>query len=318
MFIQSRYQFNPSGKIFAFDLDGTLTTPKNGLDPAKYNEIGPNNWLFLGPIKQRLEELSKDYSIFIITNQTNISQTKQDMIASVWNALDGIPTVLCANKKGEYRKPNPGFVDVIRNMLGVNNINLLQGKSFYSGDAIGPTASFIPYKWKDNDYLFALNSGIPFIAPNLVFGHVTVMPTEDLVIMMGMPGSLKTTFAKGLESYGYARFSQDEISSKNLTNEVNTIIQTLLAGKKVVLDATFTKEEKRIYWIQVVQQLNIQRNLNLKVRILWCIRDGRPWNKEREIPVSKFAYVGPYGYVTNFTDPYISKDKYGYEITEMY
>lgn len=35
-----------SNKIFAFDIDQTLITFKNGQDPAKYNDTEPDNWIF--------------------------------------------------------------------------------------------------------------------------------------------------------------------------------------------------------------------------------------------------------------------------------
>ena len=93
-------------KIYVFDLDGTLTCSKNGLDPVRYNDIGFDNWIFIGPVKETINRLSSEYNIIIITNQFNISQLKLHMIESVWNSLDNIPTVFCAHKKNEYRKPN--------------------------------------------------------------------------------------------------------------------------------------------------------------------------------------------------------------------
>lgn len=320
MFIHSKIPINLSGKIFAFDLDGTLTTAKNGLDPKEYNKISSDNWLFLGPIKEKIESLSKDYSIFIITNQPNISKIKQDMIISVYNALEGIPTILCANMKNDYRKPNTGFIQVIRSILYNNYVDFNQGESYYCGDAVGPNDAFVPYRWGTDDSQFAYNSGLRFIRPNDLFGHSIIMPTEEMVIMMGTPGSLKTFFSKGLETYGYVRFSQDEIQGKDLQRHMNTIITTLLSGKKVVLDATFAKEEKRTFWFRIIQNINQQNGTNFKVRILWSIRNGSPWNnlRPKETKVSHFAYSGQHGYTQNFSDPYLAQSIYHYEISQLY
>lgn len=320
MFIPSKQQFNLSGKIFAFDLDGTLTTSKNGMDPKKYNEISSDNWLFLGPVKEKLKEISKDYSIFIITNQQKISHMKQEMIMSVYNELDCVPTILCANQYNQFRKPNTGFIQVIRSMLLSNNIDFNQHESFYSGDAVGPSDAFLPYRWGEDDLNFAVNSGLTFVRPNDIFGHSVVMPTENLVIMMGTPGSLKTTFAKGLENYGYIRMSQDEVKYKDLQKSVNEIASFLLSGQKVVLDATFAKEEKRAFWLSLVQNLNQQYNIEIKVHILWNIREGRPWNDKRGVEerVSSAAYYGPNGYVKNFSDPRNSQSIYHHKVTQLY
>lgn len=321
MFISSKFPLNPSGKVFGFDLDGTLTTAKNGLDPKRSKQISSDNWLFLGPIKEKLKELSKDYSIFIITNQSKVSQIKLDMIASVYLALDGLPTILCANIKNEYRKPNTGFINVIRLMLANNNIDFNQMESYYSGDGVGETDPFAPYRWGTVDYDFAINSGLRFVRPSDIFGHADIHPTEELVMMMGTPGSLKTTFAKRLEHvFGYVRYSQDEITYKDLEKHKDRILSDIMSGKKVVLDATFAKEEKRLFWIRLIKEINDRYGSNIRVRILWSIRPGYCFNDERskETRVSHFAYTGPNGYVPNFVDPYNAMSTYKYEVSQLY
>lgn len=313
MFIPSKLPFNLSGKIFGFDLDGTLTIAKNGLDPLKSNQISSDNWLFLGPIKEKLIELSKEYSIFIITNQSKISQTKRHMIDSVYLELDGIPTILCANMNNEYRKPNIGFMNIIRLLLSNNNINFNQQESYYCGDAIGPSDPFIPYRWGTADYEFAVNNGLKFSRPCDIFGFANIYPEEDLVIMMGTPGSLKTTFAKRMEEvFGYIRYSQDEV--KDLEKHKDYIISNLTSGRKVVLDATFAKEEKRLFWIQLAIQLG------KSVLICWIIRPGYCFNalRPKETKVSNFAYTGQYGYVPNFSDPRQSMLIYNYKVVQLY
>jgi DNA 3'-phosphatase len=278
-------------KIYAFDLDGTLTTAKNGMDPIKYNDIGPDNWLFLGPVIEIINNLSKDYNIFIISNQYNVSQLKLIMIQSVWTKLNYIPTILCAHKKNHFRKPNPYFLNVIDSLMKIDLT-----KSYYSGDSVGPDDPFVPYRWNTYDSDFAKNACINFIRPINVFGTSNFVPTEDIVIMMGTPGCLKTTFAKNLEKYyGYIRLSKDEVG--DLEKKYNQIGLTLQQGRKFVLDATFAKLSSRLPWIKLANQLN------KSIVICWIIRDGRPWNKLREKPVSHFAYSSKNGYCQNFNDP---------------
>lgn len=300
-----------SNKIFAFDLDQTLITFKDGQDPIKYNNVDPNNWIFLGPIKEKILELSSEYSIFIITNQPKISDSKRQLIENVWEALDRIPYILCAHKDNLYRKPSPKFIDIISMLLFTNGITIDKRNSYFSGDAVGPLDKFPPYQWSSDDYVFAINAGINFIRPIDLFGISSVVPTQDIVIMMGTPGSLKTTFAKNFETqYGYKRLSQDEVG--DLKNKISEVRDGLLKGEKFVLDATHASLSNRLPW------LNLTNQLNKKVMIAWIIREGRPWNKLRSKPVSHFAYVGKYGYVNNFDDPEIIPPGYNYTLEKIY
>lgn len=296
-----------SNKIFAFDLDETLTTYKNGLNPIKYNEGSIDNYHFLGPIKEIIIRLSSDYTIFIITNQYNLSSNKKLMIESVWNSLDRIPNILCAHKKNQYRKPNNNFLSVINRLI----VNLDIQNSFYCGDAVGPLDIFPPYRWSSDDSQFAINCGFQFMRPIDLFGFSEVRPTQDIVLMMGTPGSLKTTFSKILEEqYFYVRFSQDEVG--DLKKQIVNIRNVLNSGRKVVLDSTFASSKNRIPFLE------LSRSINKTLLICWIIRFGGPWNNLRENPVSHFAYVGKYGYTKNFTDPKLELNEFNYEIAKIY
>lgn len=254
-----------SNKIFGFDLDETLTTYKNGLNPIKYNEGSIDNYLFLGCIKEIILKLSNEYTIFIITNQYKLSLNKKLMIESVYENLDRIPNILCAHKKNQYRKPNNNFLNIINSVIE----NLDIRNSFYCGDAVGKFDIFHPYKWSSSDYDFAINCGFQFVRPIDLFGVSDVRPNQDIVLMMGTPGSLKTTFSKILENYyGYIRFSQDEIG--DLKKHISKIRETLTSGGKVVLDCTFASSKNRIPFLELAKTIN--KNL----LICWIIRFGEP------------------------------------------
>lgn len=312
-FLFLRGKLTNSNKIVGFDLDGTLTVAKNGNDPVRYNSIGIDDWVYLGPVKEKIIELSKNYNIFIITNQTNISDKKKAMIEAVWNDLDRIPFVLCANKKNEFRKPNSNFINIIRTVIP----NLDIANSYYCGDAVSPNDPFIPYRWdsKDGklgaDYQFAINCGLNFIRPIDVFGTAVLTPTEDIVMIMGTPASLKTTQAKILEQqYGYVRFSQDEVGE--LTKQADNIVNLLRSGKKVVLDATFPSNKKRLPWIELAH------HLGKSMRIAWIIRNGAPFNALRANPISHHAYTGKFGYTPNFNDPRDIPNGYDVKVQMIY
>lgn len=295
-------------KFIGFDLDGTLITYKDGMDP-KMKPSSFDNWHFLGDgILEKIKEINSDYMIFIITNQLGMNDVKLQMICDVHSKLDFIPHVLISTQRNQFRKPEPGFTNLIEQMLRSNNIQLNRQQSYYCGDAVGPQDPFPPYRRESaDDYLFSVNSGINFVRPCDILPKFSWIPYTlnekgnrimkyNLIIMMGNPGSGKTTYARALELYcGYVRYSQDEIGE--IDKKSLNIYHDLTSGKNVVLDATFPSHEKRLKWIQMVN------SINLKVAVIWAIRDGRPFNSLRENPISHFAYSGKYGYTKNFNDP---------------
>ena len=105
--------------------------------------------------------------------------SKKEMIENIWKSLDRIPFVFCAHKKNEYRNPN-----LIRQII----LSLNVSQSYFSGDAVGPSDKFLPYQWGSADYDFSVNCGFNFIRHIDLFGVSNVIPTQDLVIMVGMPG----------------------------------------------------------------------------------------------------------------------------------
>ena len=312
-------------KFFGFDLDGTLTTYKDGLDPVRFPD-NPSNWHFLGEIKSKILELNENYTIVIITNQLNISQSKLGMIEQVYLALDCIPYILIAPKRNQYRKPNPGFMNVINHFINSSGKILNVSESYYCGDTVGPHDPFPPYRRDtSDDYLFATNSGINFIRPCDLFPKFSFVPYNldssgtyigmkyQLIIMMGNPGSGKTSYSKFLEqNYGYIRFSQDECGPLDKQGTITQITSTLMSGRNVVLDATFPSFQKKLPF------LTIGKQLNLSMAIIWCIRDGRPFNKLREKPVSHFAYDSKNGYTKNFNDPEERPMSISYDIIKLY
>ena len=262
-----------SYNLAIFDLDQTLIFYPSGKNIIPKDE---NDWDFLPNVINVLWDLlSNNYQIVIITNQKNISREKENMILDIWRKLDNYPLILCSTKDGIYRKPNIGLMAYLYSILNEKPKSL-----FYCGDAVGSDDLFLPYRWSSSDKDFATNIGSAFYKPSDIFesNFETVIPNGQLIIMMGNIASGKTTVAKRLD---YIRFSQDEIEKKITTKKsISYINSLLLEGKKVIIDQCHSSNKSRQIWI----------DLGYSTTILWCIRDGRVFNKLREKPIPQIAY----------------------------
>jgi predicted kinase len=96
---------------------------------------------------------------------------------------------------------------------------------------------------------------------------------------MGNPGSGKSSLARDLVTKGYIHIEQDNMTSKAATKKA--VVTALASGRSVVVDATHGSSTNREPYL----------SLGVPVRILWCIRDGRPFNALREKPVPEVAYA---------------------------
>lgn len=306
-FIHLPSQVKNKDKVYAFDLDGTLICNSDGLDPRR-SPVFSENYNFLGNVIEVITELSKSYTIFIVTNQLGFSETKKAMIYSVWKKLNKIPHVLISYKKDIYRKPQIGLFGVMKYIIFNSlSLNIDVNNSFYCGDAVGIHDTFEPYKWSSDDLYFSNNIGFNFIRPIDLFKSETIDINKNynFIMMMGNQGSGKTSYAKWLElNYGYIRYSQDEIG--DLKKQRDSMFKNLCEGKRIVLDATFALRENRNYFLQMIY------SVQCRTCIVWSIRDGRPFDKLRPNSKSKFYHPR---YTKSFNSP--EEDNIGYDIVKI-
>lgn len=279
--LTSKYMYFEPKKMYdkcaVFDFDGTICAKANGAKMF-YAENDPNNLVFYYNVLKTLKELRKQkIQVVVISNQLNITDEKLQLFEEFLKLTKYKVYLLIAHKDNKYRKPNTGF------------LKLLKDKEilYYCGDAIGEEhSSFPPYRWSSSDYDFAKDNDIKFKRPTKIFGsnYETIEPEEDIIIMMGNMGSGKTTLAKRLESLGYVRFSQDELGDLKKKENKDKVIKALSKGKKVILDATHGNFKNRSPWE------SLAHTKNKSYVILWCVRDGRPFNSLREKPIKEVAY----------------------------
>lgn len=257
-------------KCVIFDFDGTLVTKANA-DKAWLHETDPYNFVFLhGVRKKLLSYIQKGIHIFVASNQKYMNDAKKQMFEIFYELFEGKISIFVANRQNRFRKPDTCILDYIKKHFEI---------LFYCGDAIGNSSDFPPYQYQDTDLAFARNAGVRFKTPIEVFGtnFYSYIPKKQVVIMMGIQGSGKTSFARRLETEGFIRFSQDEHG--NLVKNLKEIEEYVRNGDRVILDATHRKHSLRKVFIDMAE-----RN-DANWIICWCVRDGRPFNSLREKPI---------------------------------
>lgn len=269
-------KFKLGNKIASFDLDQTLIDTKSG---KKFPQNSDDwEWLYDNTVDKLKELHNNNYTIIIISNQAGISSGKQS--GEEWmKKLDKIVKkinfelmVLCSTDKNEYRKP---LTRMREDFLPLK----MDKESFYCGDAVGRKKDF-----SDTDYKFALNININFFTPEHLFlGKKNELPKiiypidltkknknidydfkpnkKEIIIMMGFPGSGKSTFSKMLnEKYNYIIINQDTLKTKAKCKKET--IKQLENNKCVIIDATNPSKSTRGEWI------DIAKNYNYKIRIV--------------------------------------------------
>jgi hypothetical protein len=156
---------------------------------------------------------------------------------------------------------------------------------FYCGDASGKSDSFPPYRWSSVDRNFAYNISMAFkkyfnqdkickyIRPINFFGtHTpTTRSRQELVIEVGNPGAGKSSTAYRFQKKGYKVCVGEVVKNKLL----DCVSENLDKGYSVIVDAmNYTRKGRERY-------IELAKVMKVPVRILWFVRDGRPFNTLR-------------------------------------
>ena len=279
-------------KMAAFDYDWTLVSPKGG----KTFPSNVDDWEWLYPsIPEKIKGYYEDgFMIVIFTNQSKA--WKHEQIQLVAKTL-GIPVfIVVATEKCDY-KPNP----ILFNIL-VGNNKISKEKSFFVGDALGRSGDF-----SDSDKIFAENIGIPCYCPEHVFhvkSEITEIPTillsdeKQIVIMMGYPGSGKTTIAKNIcknESFVYLEGDLYKTSTKMIKASLEHITQ----NKSIVFDATHSSSKKRQEYVELGKKYNYKIVcIHVSTPLEVAYKRNKLRNYEKYVP--KIAYSV---YKKNYEEP---------------
>ena len=262
-----------------FDYDWTLVKPKSNGTFAK-NE---NDWVWLTEkVPIIIKELyDKGYSINIISNQRKNTITKIKEINNALSSLN-IPIIYVIGKDKIIAKPNKSIFDLL-----LNNKKWDKNKSFYVGDALGRKED-----WSDVDKKFAENIGIKYYSPDEIFAttnikskNITENKNQEIIVMVGYPGSGKTTISNQFNKDRYVVISGDEYkTSKKMIKESE---KHILNGKSIIYDATNATKDKRSEYIAVAKKYNIEaRCINVKTDIV----ESMFRNNKRDKVIPKITY----------------------------
>lgn len=238
-------------KIAAFDYDWTLVIPKDG----KTFPSNIDDWQWLYPtVPEKVKQYYDDgFMIIIFTNQSK--SWKHEQIQLVAKTLEIPIFIVVATDKSEY-KPNP----LLFNML-VGNNEIDKENSFFVGDAIGRKSDF-----SDSDKVFAENIGIRCYSPETVFYIKSQATTEityvslsedekQIVIMMGYPGSGKSTIAKNIcQNENFVHIEGDVY--KTSTKMIKVSLEHIKQNKSIIFDATNSSSKKRKEYVNIGKKYN--------------------------------------------------------------
>jgi len=250
-------------KVAGFDLDGTIINPKSG---RKFPN-DENDWKFIDLKMIDIINQLSDYNIIIFTNQLGLDKKLglhkfKQKILNIKKFFTQDISVIIAFGDDYYRKPLTGMWNLLEEFtVPIKN-------SFYVGDAAGRKSDH-----SDSDLYFAHNIGIKFILPEVFIdksiksnitnnyqldikkyvkvGELKIKQEKlELIILIGFPGSGKSTFAlKYYNNYVYINQDLDK-KIQNLDKKIHNAVKD---NKSIIIDNTNMDSISRKHYIDMIK-----------------------------------------------------------------
>jgi bifunctional polynucleotide phosphatase/kinase len=290
-------KFRLRGKMAMFDYDWTLVKPLSNGTFSK----SVDDWRWLTEkVPDILEDYyKKGYCIVIISNQTRNTEMKLQQISNVLSTLK-IPSLISVGYEDIDKKPNRTMFDLIKKDKKID-----MKKSFYVGDALGRQGD-----WSDSDKKFAENIDIKKIySPDDLFSIkndkkliIKEFDKQEIIVLVGYPGSGKTTIANTFDNTRYMTINGDIFkNSKNMIKESEKYIKS---NYSIIFDATNPSIEKRKEYIDFAKSKNIPiRCINVETDIATSMFR----NNKRDKVIPKITY---YVFRKNYVKPTIEEGFY--------
>ena len=234
-------------KIAAFDYDHTLVCPKDGATFPK--DVDDWQWLYpnIPDVLKRYNE--EGFSVVIFTNQSKPWKVTQ--IQNVAKSLEIPVFIVVAHEKCDY-KPNPILYDVLPQATTIDRT-----QSFFVGDALGRKGD-----WADSDKLFATNIGLQCYSPEKMFANkeepvlfqpLNLSEAKQIIIMVGYPGSGKSSVAKHICLNTNFVLIQGDVH-KTSAKMIKAALPGVKEGKSIIFDATNSSRKKRGEYIEFAKK----------------------------------------------------------------
>jgi bifunctional polynucleotide phosphatase/kinase len=202
-----------------------------------------------------------------------------------------------ATQKSDY-KPNPSLFEVF-----IGEHKIIKEESFFVGDALGRKSDF-----SDSDLCFAQAIGLKCFSPEQVFCEKNdieiLIPTipltqeTQIIIMVGFPGSGKSTIAKSICANEQFIHIEGDIF-KTAEKMIKASSQHIKEGKSIVFDATNSSSKKRSLYIEFAKKYNY-KVVCIHVSCDQSISYKRNLLRSGDKVVPKIAYSV---YAKHFTQP---------------
>ena len=270
------------GKMASFDYDWTMVNPKDG----KTFPTSIDDWQWMYPnVPEKIKQYYEDgYMIVVFSNQSK--KWKCEQIEMVMKQLEIPLFVVIATEKCDY-KPNPILFNTL---FGENSIN--KEESFFVGDALGRKSDF-----SDSDKVFAENIGIKWYSPEDIFINkntifeIPIIPlstSPEIIIMMGYPGSGKSTIAENIcKNENYIHVAGDIYKTSSKMRKAS--LEYILQSKSIVFDATHSSIKKRKEFIDLGKKYDYEvKCIHVSTSLGISYKRNKSRCDEKQVP--KIAY----------------------------